>query len=83
LDGCEVVALAVGRLALHYAEENHDEFVAALVDETEAGDAVRENSAAGSVIEDLERRCSGEQKKHQADRRMRSCDLRVTVARTL
>jgi hypothetical protein len=29
-DGHEVVDLAVGRLALHYAEENPDEVVAAL-----------------------------------------------------
>ena len=35
-DGHEVVDLAVGRLALHYAEENPDEVVAALDDKTEA-----------------------------------------------
>src|SRR5260221_6542632 len=35
-DGHEVVDLAVGRLVLHYAEENSDEVVAALDDETEA-----------------------------------------------
>src|SRR4029434_10883602 len=35
-DGQEVVDLAVGRLALHYAEENPDEVVAALDDKTEA-----------------------------------------------
>jgi len=33
-DGHEVVDLAVGRLALHYAEENPDEVVAALDDKT-------------------------------------------------
>jgi len=35
-DGHEVVDLAVGRLALHYAEENPDEVVAALDNKTEA-----------------------------------------------
>jgi hypothetical protein len=35
-DGHEVVDLAVGRLALHYAEENPDEVLAALDDKTEA-----------------------------------------------
>jgi hypothetical protein len=35
-DGHEVVDLAGGRLALHYAEENPDEVVAALDDEIEA-----------------------------------------------
>ena len=35
-DGHEVGDLAVGRLALHYAEENPDEVVAALDDKTEA-----------------------------------------------
>ena len=35
-DGHEVVDLAVGRLALHYAEEKPDEVVAALDDKTEA-----------------------------------------------
>jgi len=35
-DGHEVVDLAVGRLAPHYAEENPDEVVAGLDDETEA-----------------------------------------------
>jgi hypothetical protein len=30
VDGHEVVDLAVGRLALHYAEENPDEVVAVL-----------------------------------------------------
>ena len=35
-DGHEVVDLAVGRLAFHYAEENPDEVVAALDDKTEA-----------------------------------------------
>ena len=35
-DGHEVVDLAVGRLALHYAEENRDEVVAALDDKAEA-----------------------------------------------
>jgi len=34
--GHEVVDLAVGRLALHYAEANPDEVVAALDDKTEA-----------------------------------------------
>ena len=35
-DGHEVVDLAVGCLALHYAEENPDEVLAALDDKTEA-----------------------------------------------
>jgi hypothetical protein len=35
-DGHEVVDLAVGRLALRYAEENPDEVLAALDDKTEA-----------------------------------------------
>src|SRR4029453_1598704 len=35
-DGHEVVDLAVGRLALHYAEENPDEVLAAVDDKTEA-----------------------------------------------
>ena len=35
-DGHEVVDLAVGRLALHYVEENPDEVLAALDDKTEA-----------------------------------------------
>jgi hypothetical protein len=35
-DGHEVVDLAVGRLALHCAEENPDEVLAALDDKTEA-----------------------------------------------
>jgi hypothetical protein len=35
-DGHEVVDLAVGRLALHYAEKNPVEVVAALDDKTEA-----------------------------------------------
>jgi hypothetical protein len=35
-DGHEVVDLAVGRLALHHAEQNPDEVVAALDDNTEA-----------------------------------------------
>src|ERR1700754_2151859 len=35
-DGHDVVDLAVGRLALHHAEENPDEVVAALDDKTEA-----------------------------------------------
>jgi hypothetical protein len=35
-DGHEVVDLAVGRLAPHYAEENPDEVLAALDDKTEA-----------------------------------------------
>jgi hypothetical protein len=35
-DGHEVVDLAVGRLALHYAEESPVEVVAALDDKTEA-----------------------------------------------
>jgi hypothetical protein len=35
-EGDEVVDLAVGRLVLHYAEENRDEVVTALDDKTEA-----------------------------------------------
>jgi len=35
-DAHEVVDLAVGRLALHYAEENPDDVIAALDDKTEA-----------------------------------------------
>jgi predicted RNA methylase len=35
-DGHEVIDLAVGRLALHYAQENPNEVVAALDDKTEA-----------------------------------------------
>src|SRR5260370_825818 len=43
-DGHEVVDLAVGRLALHYAEENPDEVLAALDDKTEA--VIRELEAS-------------------------------------
>ena len=43
-DGHEVVDLAVGRVALHYAEENPDEVLAALDDKTEEG-AIRAPTA--------------------------------------
>jgi dihydrofolate reductase len=43
-DGHEVVDLAVGRLALHYQEENPDEVVAALDDKTKA--VIRELEAS-------------------------------------
>jgi hypothetical protein len=48
LDGHEVVDLAVGRLALHYAEENPDEVVIALDDKTEA--VIRELEARHGAV---------------------------------
>ena len=64
-DGHEVVDLAVGRLALHYAEENPDEVVAALDDKTEA------------VIRDFEARHKGA----SADKvvRQKWCLLQATM----
>ena len=52
-DGHEVVDLAVGRLALHYAEENPEEVLAALDDKTEA--VIRELEAQHK---EARRRCA-------------------------